>query len=93
MQREKHQGVYIYFSDEGARYEDQVRARLEAFQMGPDISDADAVAILVAIIKHHGIEPEMLVKLPEVRAKGISVADIEGFFARHGLKKTIRPRP
>ena len=93
MQREKHQGVYVYFSDEDARYEDQVRARLEAFQMGPDISDADAVAILVALIKHHGIEPETLAKLPEVNATRISVADIEGFFARHDLKKTIRSRP
>ena len=92
MQREKLEGVYVYFSDEAARYEDQVRARLEAIANSVGLCDADAVIVLVALIHHHGIEPETLAKLPEVSAKGISAADIEGFFARHGLKKTLRSR-
>jgi hypothetical protein len=92
IHRDKHQGVYVYFSDEKARYEVQVRARLEAIAMGSGISEADAVVILVALINHHGIEPETLALLPEVRAKGISAAAIESFLARHGLKKTPRSK-
>lgn len=93
MRREKHQGVYVYFSDEEARYKNQVRARLETIAMGAGISDADAVVILVAFINHHGIEPETLALLPEVRAKGISAAAIERFLKRHGIKKTPRSKP
>jgi len=47
---------------------------------------------LVALIRHHGIEPETLALLPEVRAKGISKVAIEDFLARHGLKKTPRSK-
>ena len=92
LRREKHQGVYVYFSDETARYEAQVCARLEAIAKGAGISDADAVVILVALIRHHGIVPETLALLPEVRAKGISAATIEDFLERHGLKKTPRSK-
>jgi hypothetical protein len=92
LRREKHQGVYVYFSDEKARYESQACARLEAIEKGAGISDADAVVILVALIRHHGIEPETLALLPEVRAKGISAAAIADFLARHGLKKTPRSK-
>ena len=92
IHREKHQGVYVYFSDETARYEAQVCARLEAIAKGGGISDADAVVILVALIHHHGIELETLALLPEVRAKGISAAAIESYLARHGLKKTPRSK-
>ena len=92
IHREKHQGVYVYFSDETARYEAQVCARLEAIAKGGGISDADAVVILVALIHHHGIEPETLALLPEVSAKGISAAAIKSYLARHGLKKTPRSK-
>jgi hypothetical protein len=92
IHREKHQGVYVYFSDETAHYETQACARLKAIEKGAGISDADAVVILVALIRHHGIEPETLALLPEVRAKGISRAAIESYLSRHGLKKTPRSK-
>ena len=92
IHREKHQGVYVYFSDETARYEVQVSARLEALAQGAGISDADAVVILVALINHHSIEPETLARLPEVRAKGISAAAIESYLERHSLKKKPRSK-
>ncbi|MEJ2353206.1 MAG: hypothetical protein P8Y03_25745 [Anaerolineales bacterium] len=87
MQRRKHQGVYVYFSDGVARFEEQLRARLEAIASDADLSDADAVVILVVLIKHYGIEPESIALLPEVKAKGISAAAIQRFVERHDLKK------
>lgn len=90
IQRKKHQGVYVYFSDEATRFEEQIRARLEAIAMGAKLSDADAVVILVVLIQHYGIEPEAIAKLPAVKQKGISAAAIEGFMERHDLKKTPR---
>jgi len=90
MQRRKHQGVYVYFSDGVARFEEQLRARLEAIASDADLSDADAVVILVVLIKHYGIEPESIALLPEVKAKGISAAAIQRFVERHDLKKTPR---
>jgi hypothetical protein len=92
IHREKHQGVYVYFSEETARYEAQVCARLETIAKGAGISNADAVVILVALIHHHGIEPETLALLPEVREKGISAAAILSFLERHRLKKTPRTK-
>ena len=93
IHREKHQGVYVYFSDECARYEVQRNARLEAIAKSEDLNDADAVVVLVALINHTDVELETLALLPEVRTKGISAAAIESLLARHGLKKTLRSRP
>jgi hypothetical protein len=93
IHREKHQGVYVYFSDECARYEVQRNARLEAIAKSEDLNDADAVVVLVALINHTDVELETLALLPEVRTKGISAAAIESLLERHGLKKTLRSRP
>ena len=93
IHREKHQGVYVYFSDECARYEVQRNARLEAIAKSEELNDADAVVVLVALINHTDVELETLALLPEVRTKGISAAAIESLLERHGLKKTLRSRP
>ena len=93
IHREKHRGVYVYFSDECARYEVQRNARLEAIAKSEDLNDADAVVVLVALINHTDVELETLALLPEVRTKGISAAAIESLLERHGLKKTLRSRP
>ena len=93
IHREKHQGVYVYFSKECARYEVQRNARLEAIAKSEELNDGDVVVVLVALINHTDVKLETLALLPEVRAKGISTAAIERFLNRHGLKKTLRSRP
>lgn len=92
IHREKHRGVYVYFSDKKTHYEAQLSARLETIEKAVGISDADAVIILVALINHHGIDPQTLALLPEVHARGISAATILRFLEHHGLKKTPRSK-
>jgi hypothetical protein len=93
--REKRDGVYVYFSDDVDRYKEQVRNRSRAFiPEGKPLNDADAIVILTALIKHHGITVEDIMGLPEVRGRGFSRVVINEFLDRHGLlKKTPTTKP
>ena len=53
------------------------------------ISDPEAVMILVAIIKHHGMSAEDILALPEIRKSKMTKAAIQGFLEFHGLVKKI----
>lgn len=91
IQREKREGVYIYFSDDPDRYKEQLQSRLNRLE-APDklFTDADAIVILTALIKHHDIGMEDIMALAEVRARKFSPAVIGDFLDRHGLlKKTL----
>ena len=67
IHREKREGVYIYFSDDPGRYQEQLRNRSRALiPPGKLLSDADAVVILAALIKHHDITVEDIMALPEI---------------------------
>ena len=93
IQREKHRGVYVYFSDDEAKYSEQVANRLEAIALGESISDADAIVILVALIKHHGFTADHLVGLPEVKGRALLAPAIDNYLKQHGLeKKTHRSK-
>ena len=93
MQREKHLGVYVYFSDYEAKYSDQLVNRLEAIASGESISDTDAIVILVALIKHHGFTTDHLAGLSEVKVRTLSVSAIDNYLRQHGLgKKTPRSK-
>ena len=93
IRREKHQVVYVYFSDDKTRYEEQVANRLEAIALGAAIGDADAIVILVALIKHHGFTADHIAGLAEVKEKKISVPAIDNYLLQHGLgKKTLRSK-
>lgn len=88
IQREKVGSAYIYFSDNPGTYEQQVRGRQTAQRTRDVLSDADAVVILCALIKHHdGVCFEDIMKLPEIRARRISSAVIHDFLDRHDLLK------
>lgn len=88
IQREKREGVYIYFSEDPDRYKQQLQGRLNRLE-SPDklFTDADSVVILTALIKHHEIGMEDIMALPEVRARKFSHAVIGDFMNRHGLLK------
>ena len=89
--REKHDGVYVYFSDETSINERQVEERRSIIHRAAviTISDPEAVMILVAIIKHHGISAEEILMLPEIRKSKIKLTAIQGFLNFHGLEKKI----
>jgi hypothetical protein len=93
LRREKHQGVYVYFSDDEVRYSEQTENRLEDYALDEPISDADAIVILVALIKHHGFTADHLAELPEVKECALSVAAIDRYLRQHDLgKKTQRSK-
>ena len=88
IQREKRDGVYVYFSSNAATYDHQSNRRSKiGHTSGEFVSDADAVVILSALIKHHGICFEEIMALPEIRMHKISSAAIRDFLERHGLGK------
>lgn len=95
IHREKREGVYVYFSDDVGRYKEQFRNRSRGFiPTGKLLSNADAVVILAALIKHHGISVENIMELPEVRERDFSQVVIREFLDRHDLlKKTLNTKP
>ncbi len=95
IQREKPKGVYVYFSDNPVTYKQQRKSRSKlAHPAGEILSEADAVVILSALIKHHGICLEEIMALPEIRMHKISSAAIRDFLERNGLiKKTPTTKP
>jgi hypothetical protein len=95
IHREKREGVYVYFSDDPLRYKDQVRQRSEVLSgTQKSLTEGDAVVLLSALIRHHGISEEEIMALPEIKARKISVWVIREFLGRHGLlKKTLVTTP
>ena len=88
IHREKREGVYVYFSDDPDRYKGQLQSRLNRLEAPNKLfTDADAIVILTALIKHHDIGMEDIMGLPEVRARKFSPAVIGDFMDRHGLLK------
>jgi len=87
IMREKHQEVYVYFSDDENSYLEQIANRLEMIALGESISDADAIVILVALIKHHGFTTDHLAELSEVKVRTLSVPAIDNYLRQHGLGK------
>lgn len=91
IRREKHDGVYVYFAEDCSVYEKQVRERRVVVSRPSmmTLSDAEALMILAAIIKHHGISAEQILAMPEIKKSKIKLKDIQGFLEYHGLEKKI----
>lgn len=87
ISREKHDGVFVYFSDDTSVYKKQIKARSTFVSKVPVVSDPEAIMILVAIIKHHGISTEEILALPEIRRSRITKEAVKGFLEFHGLVK------
>ena len=89
--REKHDGVYVYFSDDTSVYEIQVQKRkflISRFAV-ITISDFEAVMILVAIIQQHSISAEDILSLPKIKKSKLKLTQIQSFMEYHGLLKKI----
>ena len=90
IQREKHGGVYIYFSDKHDVYKRQLRNRLNSIKSTvKPMSDIDVVLLLVSFIKHNNISINSFMDLPEVKEKKLSADSIRNFFDQHDLQKKI----
>lgn len=95
IRREKHGGVYVYFSDATDAYVHQKEKRLEDLALSAQaLSDTDAVVVLAALIKHHEISVEDIPTLPEIKSAGLHPHAVRDFLEHHGLlKKTAGTRP
>ncbi len=89
--RKKHGGVYVYFSEDTSVYESQMQERLSIIlrPVVVSISDPEAVMILVALIKHHGISAEDILALPKIKKSKVKLTALQGFIEYHGLEKKI----
>lgn len=90
IKRERHQGRYIYFSDTPVLYEKQ-RQAFTLYREGEYIlpSDAEAVVILVQLIKHPDISIEELADRVAQEGKKIEPSVIKSFLESHELLKKI----
>ena len=91
ISREKHQGRFVYFSDSTERYHRQKQERTLSCPGTIDWpTDAQAVVILVELIKHPGIGMEQLSAKVAHQGWSIEPAIIEAFLRSHDLlKKTL----
>lgn len=89
--REKHDGVFVYFSDVDDICEKQVQQRSSLICSSPivTISDTEAILILVAIIRQNDISAEDIAALSEIKKCGIKLSNIKGFMEYHDLLKKI----
>ncbi len=92
IKRTKYEGVYVYFSDDTTVYERQVQERASLICQSDTvtISDSEAVMILVAIIRNHGISAEEILALPEIKKINLKLTTIQGFMESHELEKKLR---
>jgi hypothetical protein len=88
IQRQKTERVYVYYSDDADKYKQQIQNRSKALVFNINrLCDADAIIVLAALIKHHGISVADIMQLPEVRERGLSPVVVGEFLERHDLLK------
>jgi len=90
ISREKHHGRFVYFSDsvQGVHRQKHKRMLRRTGSIdGP--TDAEAVVILVELIKHPGIDIEDLVARVQEKGKDFDATVIRRFLESHDLLKKI----
>jgi hypothetical protein len=88
IRREKHQGRFVYFSDSPEHYRRQMQERTLSRAGAIDWpTDAQAVLILVELIKHPGIAIEQLSAKVAHQGQPVEPGIIEAFLASHDLLK------
>ena len=86
IQREKLQGRFTYFSDTPDQYQRQKRA-LGRHKTTDWPTDAQAVEILMQMIKHPGIDIEQLAVKAVLQGQWVDSATIRRFLQFHDLLK------
>jgi len=85
IKRQKHQGRYVYFSSEPARYAKQLQNRMIMRKTQRLPSEFEAIAILVEKIKHPQLSLEELADKLKGKKLNIEPEVIENLFLHHGL--------
>ncbi|MFC1857641.1 DeoR family transcriptional regulator [Thermodesulfobacteriota bacterium] len=89
VKREKHQGRFVYFSEQPKIYSLQKYALASGRQAADVPTDQEAVMILVELIKHPGIVIEQLAARVSKQGQWIEPATVRAFLESHDLiKKT-----
>lgn len=89
VKREKHQGRFVYFSDQPDIYNRQKDRWLEGQDTVDFPTDAQAVIILVHLIKHPGVSIDQLAEQVLKKDKQIDSDSVRRFLQFHGLLKKI----
>jgi hypothetical protein len=85
IKRQKHQGRYVYFSSEPARYAQQLQNRIIMRKTQRLPSEFEAIAILVEKIKHPQLSLEKLADKLKGKKLYVEPEVIENLFLHHGL--------
>ena len=85
IKRRKHQGRYVYFGAEPTCYAQQLQNRRIMRKTQKLPSEFEAIAILVAKIKHPQLSPEGLANKLKGENLNIEPEVIENLFLHHGL--------
>ena len=90
IQRQKYKGLYIYFSKKPATFEKQKREREELICSKATLdlpSDADAVIILVTLIKHPHDSIKQLIRRVQRRGIKVPIEKCRNLLIYHDLLK------
>lgn len=92
LKRDKHQGRYVYFSSDSKLYSKQRSKRLQMIAQAKLPTDIEAIAILVATIKHPELSIENLCRCV-LKKQDINVSPelVRNLFVYHGL--TVKKTP
>jgi hypothetical protein len=93
LQRQKHQGHYVYFAADPTVAAGQKATRNAALAPVPLPSSEEAIAVLVQAIQHPQRSPEQLAAHLHAAYPHLSAQGIVGLFARHGLTLKKTPPP
>jgi len=93
LQREKHQGHFVYFAADPAVAASQKAARQALLAPVPLPSAQEAIAVLVQAIQHPQRSPEQLAAHLQGDYPHLSAQAIVGLFAHHGLTLKKTPPP
>jgi hypothetical protein len=89
VKREKHQGRFVYFSDQPEIYTRQKDRWFETEDTVGFPTDAQAIILLVHLIKHPGVGIDQLTQQVSKKDKPIDSDSVRRFLQFHGLLKKI----
>jgi len=88
--REKHQSRYVYFSGSHESVLQQKRKRtLRRSNVFDCLTDAEAVVLLVVMIKHPGIDINQLTTKVQAKGRPVDATIVRRFLESHDLLKKI----
>jgi hypothetical protein len=89
VKREKHQGRFVYFSDQPEIYNRQKDLWFETEDTADFPTDAQGIIILVQLIKHPSVSIDQLTQQVSRKDKPIDSDSVRRFLQLHGLLKKI----